>query len=181
MNTSFGFTLGCGITANNILSKPRFWTALCKLVNASSLELAFINGEIQSFLDNEGGNGRLKEERALLKQGLEDLQGMLGAMVGFLTSSQEDVRNLYKVGQNATRALMSAGDLMVGYLLLRQAKVALDKLDGNGLSAADRAFYEGKPAVARFFATTVLPELAARRATAEATDNALMDVKEASF
>ena len=36
----------------------------------------FINGEIQKFLDNEGGNGRLKEERALLKQGLEDLQGV---------------------------------------------------------------------------------------------------------
>ena len=54
-------------------------------------------------------------------------------------------------------------------------------LDGNGLSAADRAFYEGKPAVARFFALTVLPELAARRQVAEGIDNSLMDVSEAAF
>ena len=102
-------------------------------------------------------------------------------MFGQLMSGQEDVRNVYKVGQNATRALLSAGDLMVGYLLLRQASVALSKLDDNGISAADRAFYEGKPAVARFFTLTVLPELAARRQVAEAIDNSLMDVPEASF
>ena len=106
---------------------------------------------------------------------------MVAAMVGQLTSAQEDIRNLYKVGQNTTRLLLSAGDLLVGYLLLRQASVALDKLDENELPTADRAFYEGKPAVARFFALTVLPELAARRAVVESTDNSLMDVSEAAF
>jgi hypothetical protein len=95
-------------------------------------------------------------------------------------SGQEDVRNVYKVGQNTTRLLLSAGDLMVGYLLLRQASVALTKLEG-AVSEADRAFYEGKVAVAHFFATTVLPELAARKAITEATDNALMEVSESAF
>ncbi len=98
-----------------------------------------------------------------------------------LMASQEDVANIYKVGQNTTRLLLSAGDLLVGYLLLRQAAVALTKLDDNGLSDADRAFYAGKPAVARFFAQTVLPELAARRTVVESTDNSLMDVAEESF
>ena len=64
---------------------------------------------------------------------------------------------------------------------LRQAAVALTKLDGNGLSDADRAFYEGKPAVARFFALTMLPELSARKLIAESIDNSLMDVPEGSF
>ena len=59
--------------------------------------------------------------------------------------------------------------------------MALAALDGGSASARDRAFYEGKVAAARFFATSVLPELTARRAVAEATDNALMDVPEASF
>ncbi|MDT4910349.1 MAG: hypothetical protein QOI69_3590, partial [Pseudonocardiales bacterium] len=67
------------------------------------------------------------------------------------------------------------------YLLLRQAAVALTKLDSNGLSDADRAFYEGKPAVARFFAMTMLPELSARRAIAESVDNSLMDLPESAF
>ncbi|GLY48408.1 acyl-CoA dehydrogenase [Lentzea sp. NBRC 102530] len=151
-----------------------------KIIRDKGQALAFINGEIQSFLDNEGGNGRLKEERALLKQGLEDLQGMLGALVGFLTSSQEDVRNLYKVGQNSVRLLMTAGDVLVGWLLLRQAEVALQKLDGAP-SAKDKAFYEGKIAVASFFAKNVLPELSSRRKIAESTDNALMDIDESVF
>jgi hypothetical protein len=70
---------------------------------------------------------------------------------------------------------------MVGYLLVRQAVVALDALDRNGVSPADRAFYEGKAAVAHFFTQTVLPELAARRVVVESTDNALMDVAEEAF
>jgi hypothetical protein len=65
--------------------------------------------------------------------------------------------------------------------LLRQASIALTRLDGNRLSAAERAFYEGKPAVARFFALTVLPELAVRRTVTESTDNALMDLPDAAF
>ncbi|WP_439662288.1 acyl-CoA dehydrogenase [Lentzea sp. HUAS TT2] len=151
-----------------------------KIIRDKGQALTFINGEIQKFLDNEGGNGRLKEERSLLKQGLEDLQGMLGALVGFLTTSQEDVRNLYKVGQNSVRLLMTAGDVLVGWLLLRQAEVALEKLGGTP-SAKDKAFYEGKIAVASFFAKTVLPELTSRRKIAESTDNALMDIDESAF
>ena len=151
-----------------------------KIIRNKGQALGHINGEIQKFLDNEGGNGRLKEERALLKQGLEDLQGMLGALVGFLTTSQEDVRNIYKVGQNSVRLLMTAGDVLVGWLLLRQAEVALAKL-AEPVSAKDKAFYEGKVAVASFFARNVLPELTARRKVAESTDNSLMDVDESSF
>ncbi|HEV7204619.1 MAG TPA: acyl-CoA dehydrogenase [Jatrophihabitans sp.] len=152
-----------------------------KIVRNKGAALGFLSTEITSFLESIADEGRLKEEAAALKKALEDFGGIVGAMFQHLMSAQEDVANVYKVGQNATRLLMSAGDLMVGYLLLKQASVALTKLDGNGVSAADRAFYEGKPAVARFFATTVLPELAARRTIAESIDNALMDVPEASF
>jgi Acetyl-CoA dehydrogenase C-terminal like len=143
--------------------------------------LGALSAEVTSFLESIADEGRLKEESAALQKALEDFGGIVATMFEQLMSGQEDVSNVYKVGQNATRLLMSAGDLMVGYLLLRQASVALTKLDANGVSEADRAFYAGKPAVARFFATTVLPELASRRAIAEAIDNSLMDVDEASF
>jgi hypothetical protein len=140
-----------------------------------------VSAEIAQFLESIAEEGRLKEEREAVQKALEDVGGIVGAMTQQLMSSQDDVTNVYKVGQNTTRLLLSAGDLLVGYLLLRQAAVALTKLDGNGLSESDRAFYAGKPAVARFFAQTVLPELAARRKVAEATDNSLMDVAEESF
>jgi hypothetical protein len=151
-----------------------------KIIRDKGQALTHVAGEITAFLDSEAGNGRLKEERALLKQALEDVQGMLGALIGYLTSAQEDPRNIYKVGQHTVRLLMSVGDLLVGWLLQRQAEVALTALDGHP-SAKDTAFYQGKLAVAHFFATTVLPELSARRKVVESADNVLMDLDEAAF
>ncbi|MGI9063169.1 MAG: acyl-CoA dehydrogenase [Pseudonocardiaceae bacterium] len=151
-----------------------------KIVRDKGQAMGYLNNEIQTFLDAEGGNGRLKEERALLATALGDLQGMLAAMIGFLTSAQEDPRNTYKVAQQTVRFLMSAGDVVIGWLLLRQAETALHAL-GAEVSAKDRAFYDGKVAAASFFARNILPELTARRAIVEATDNALMDVPEDAF
>jgi alkylation response protein AidB-like acyl-CoA dehydrogenase len=152
-----------------------------KIVRDQGGALTGLLTEIGVFVEGEDGNGRLKEERGLLGTALADVQAMVGAMVGFLTSSGEDIRNIYKVGQNTTRLLMSLGDLVIGWLLLREAAVATAALDSGTASAQDRAFYEGKVAAARFFATTVLPELTARRLVTQRTDNALMDLPEASF
>ncbi len=74
---------------------------------------------------------------------------------------------------------MALGDLVVGWLLLRQAAVAADKVESA--STRDRAFYEGKVAAARWFAASVLPELTAKRAITEATDLSLMQLDEAAF
>ncbi|WP_116199423.1 acyl-CoA dehydrogenase [Amycolatopsis circi] len=151
-----------------------------KIVRDKGQALAYVAGEITKFIESEAGNGRLKNERALLKQALEDTQGMLGSLIGYLTSSQEDPQNINKVGQHTVRLLMSVGDLLVGWKLLQGAEVALAKLD-NGASAKDKPFYEGKLAVASFFAKSVLPELTSRRAIVEAADNALMEIDEAAF
>jgi hypothetical protein len=152
-----------------------------KIVRNKGVALGAVSAEIAEFLESIADEGRLKEERASVQKAAEDFGAMVAAISVQLMSGQEDVRNVYKVGQNTTRLLLSAGDLLVGYLLLRQAAIALTRLDGNGLSESDRAFYEGKPAVARFFAQTVLPELSARRVVVESMDNALMDVPEAAF
>jgi hypothetical protein len=152
-----------------------------KIVRNNGTALAAVSAEIAQFLESIAQEGRLKEEREAVQKALENIGAMVAAMVQQLASAQDDIANVYKVGQNTTRLLLATGDLLVGYLLLRQAAVALTKLDGHGLSDADRAFYDGKPAVARFFAQTVLPELAVRRLITEATDNSLMDVAERSF
>ncbi|SFW55164.1 acyl-CoA dehydrogenase [Amycolatopsis australiensis] len=151
-----------------------------KIVRDKGQSLAFVAGEITKFIESEAGNGRLKNERALLKQALEDTQGMLGSMIGYLTASQEDPQSINKVGQHTVRLLMSVGDLLIGWQLLKHAEVAIAKLDA-GASAKDVPFYEGKVAVASFFAKNVLPELTSRRAIVEAADNALMEIDEAAF
>ena len=75
---------------------------------------------------------------------------------------------------------MSTGDLLIGYLLLRQAMVAQTALD-SGARGVDADFYTGKLAVARWFARNVLPELTARRAVIESADLSLMEVPQAAF
>jgi hypothetical protein len=152
-----------------------------KIVRNKGGALGAVSAEISAFLTSIEDEGRLKEDGAALKQALDDVGGIVATMITALMSARDDTRNVYLVGQNTTRLLLALGDLLVGYLLLRQAAVALTRLDGTDVSAEDRAFYEGKPAVAHFFASTVLPELTARRAIAESVDNSLMDLDEAAF
>jgi len=151
-----------------------------KVVRDGGVALTWLASQIQATIDAEAGNGRLKEERALLAAALGDVQGMLTAMFGHLGAAQEDMTNLYKVGQNSSRLLLAVGDLVTAWLLVRQSEVALAALAG-AVSERDRHFYEGKLAATRFFCTQVLPRLAAERVIAEHTDNALMEVAEAAF
>src|SRR5690606_18831213 len=127
---------------------------------------------------SDAGNGRLKNERALLGKALDDVQGIVEPMVGWALASMENPKELYKVGLNATRLLMALGDLIVGWLLCRQAEVALTALGRGDVSDSDKAFYTGKVAAAQFFCQTVLPRLAADRATTEATTLDLMELPE---
>jgi alkylation response protein AidB-like acyl-CoA dehydrogenase len=151
-----------------------------KIVRNKGQALGFLAGEITKFIESEAGNGRLKNERALLKQALEDTQGMLGSLIGYLTASQEDPQSINKAGQHTVRLLMSVGDLLIGWRLLKHSEIAIAALDA-GASAKDVPFYEGKVAVASFFAKTVLPELTSRRTIVEGADNDLMDLDEAAF
>jgi len=151
-----------------------------KIVRDKGTALGHVSGEITEFIESESGNGRLKEERALLKQAMDDVQGMLGTLIGYLTESQDKPDNLYKIGQHSVRLLLSVTDLLVGWQLQRQAEVAIAALD-SGASEKDQPFYEGKIAAASFFAKTVLPELAARRKVVEGADNLLMELDEAAF
>jgi alkylation response protein AidB-like acyl-CoA dehydrogenase len=151
-----------------------------KIVKDGGVALTWLAEQIQSTIDAEVGNGRLKEERALLATALSDVQGMLTAMFGHLTAAQEDMTSLYKVAQNTSRLLLATGDLITAWLLIRQSEVALGALSGE-VSEKDRFFYEGKLAATRFFATQVLPRLTSERAIVENTDNALMEIDEAAF
>lgn len=150
-----------------------------KIVKDQGAALGHIASEIQGFLASEAGNGRLKVERELLATALDDAQAIVGHMINDLMSSQEDTRNIYKVGLNTTRLLMVLGDVVCSWLLLRQAEVALEKLAGD--PGKDKAFYEGKVAAAQFFAQQVLPKISGERAIAESTDLALMDLDEGAF
>ncbi len=76
-----------------------------KIIRDKAQALSHLAMQIQEFAKDLGATGgTLDTERELLGKGLEDVQGILGFMVGELMKSDprqegSDVTNLYKVGQ----------------------------------------------------------------------------------
>jgi alkylation response protein AidB-like acyl-CoA dehydrogenase len=151
-----------------------------KILRDNGEALSHLAGQIKEFTESDAGNGRLKAERALLAKALDDAQGIVNPMAGWALGSMEKPEEIYKVGLNTTRLLMALGDVVIAWLLCRQAEIALNRLGGE-VSEADQAFYTGKVAAAQFFCATQLPKLAAERAIAEATTTDLMELGEDAF
>ncbi|MFZ1164911.1 acyl-CoA dehydrogenase [Mycobacterium sp.] len=151
-----------------------------KIVRDKGVALGYVANEIEQFVKNEAGNGRLKAERALLATALADVQGMAATLTGYLMAAQENSAELYKVGLGSVRFLMSVGDLLIGWFLQQHAAKAIEALDA-GASGDDRAFYEGKIAVASFFAKNMLPLLTSTRQVIDTLDNEVMELDEAAF
>ncbi|MGN6599516.1 MAG: acyl-CoA dehydrogenase, partial [Actinomycetes bacterium] len=151
-----------------------------KLVRDKFQALTALGNEIAATaaVDDE-----LAPQRAALGRALQDVQGLVQLLGSWAGAAQSDPAEIYKVGLNTTRLLLAAGDLVIGWLLVREAEVALRALasEQSSPNAADRAFYEGKVAAAKFFAAQVLPQLTAQRKIAEATDCSLMDLPAAAF
>jgi len=147
-----------------------------KVVKDGGRSLGLLGKEIQAFA--ETGGVHAAEKQALLKA-LADLNGIIGVLVGHAMASQEKADEIYKVGLSTSRALMAVGDVIISWLLLRQADIAAEKLAAG--AGKDSDFYTGKIASAKFFVATVLPHITADRKIVEATDSTIMEIPESAF
>jgi alkylation response protein AidB-like acyl-CoA dehydrogenase len=146
-----------------------------KIVRDRGRSITILGKEIAKFA-SAGGN--LPEEKKALLKALEDVQAMIGHMVGVAMESQENPREIYKVGLNTSRLLMATGELIIAWLLLRQADIAQSKLVNAG---RDTEFYNGKIASAKFFVRSVLPHISVERAVVESETGEIMDISESAF
>jgi alkylation response protein AidB-like acyl-CoA dehydrogenase len=142
--------------------------------------LQHLVGLIEAFLGRDDLRPELAEAASVLGAALKNLQGMAGALTGYLFGAQDDARELYRVGLASVPFLLAVGDLLIGWLLLRNAQIALTALDAEPADA-DRAFYRGKISVAKFFAKNLLPRLGAEQQIAESIDLTIMDLREEAF
>jgi alkylation response protein AidB-like acyl-CoA dehydrogenase len=150
-----------------------------KIVKDQGQALSHLKDEIHAFLAEETGGAALAASRRHLAAAAADLEGMANTLFGQAAKAMADPRQIHVAGQSTTKFLLAAGDVVIGWLLLRQAAVALAK--SAGAPARDVPFYTGKVAAASWFAKNVLPQLSAQRAVVEAADLALMDVPEEAF
>ena len=157
-----------------------------KIVKDKGQALGYLASEIQAVRRERGrqrsaqGRARAARARASTTRRRSSARCSSDLMSANPADENGDIKNIYKVGLNTTRLVYVLGDLVVAWLLLRGAEVALEKLGGD-VSASDKSFYEGKVAAAQFFARNVLPKLAGERAIAENIDDSIMELDESAF
>jgi alkylation response protein AidB-like acyl-CoA dehydrogenase len=149
-----------------------------KIVRDHGQALQHVTAQITKTIDNIDES--LKPQAALLQTALEDVTAMTGALTAYLMSAAQHPTDIYKVGLGSVRYLLAVGDLLIGWRLLAQADVAEAAL-ADGPSTSDEAFYQGKAAVAGFFAKNMLPKLAGVRAVIESIDDEVMRMSEDAF
>ncbi len=149
-----------------------------KIVRDKGVALGHISGLVKQFTESDPDS--LTAEKALLGTALADVQAMAATLTDHLMAAQQNPKEIYKVGLGSVRFLHAVGDLIIGWLLLRQAAVAQSALAGD-VSDSDRLFYTGKVTVASWFAKNQLPLLSGVRAALGNLDNDIMELDEAAF
>ncbi|WP_224249287.1 acyl-CoA dehydrogenase [Hyalangium gracile] len=145
---------------------------LRKLARDGGATLQGLLAQVRQTAESDLGGKQLEAERAALGKALGDLETMLGTLMGKLGES------LYHVGMQGNRVLMSVAEVVIGWLLVRHAAVALERTKVN---PGDKAFYAGKLASARWFCKEVLPGIAHAARMVEQSSLDLMEVPEEAF
>jgi hypothetical protein len=149
-----------------------------KVARDGGATLTALGGQIAAEVGRAGGGpggDRLAEPRERLGRALGELQRAIQALMA------RNAESVYHTGLHGNRILYALGKVVVGWRLIHNAAVALERLEEGGLTEEDRAFYEGKVTAARFYAREVLPEVTLARVVVEGSSTELMEVDEAAF
>ncbi len=146
-----------------------------KIVKDRGRAIGMLAKEIGKFTES---GGDLSAEKAMLAKALEDTNAIMAKLIEFAMASEEKATEIYKVGFNTSRLLMSVGEVIIAWLLLREADIAIAK---SGNAGRDADFYAGKISAAKFFVRTVLPHISSERMVVESENGDLMNVAESAF
>jgi hypothetical protein len=144
-----------------------------KVAKDGGATLQGLMGRITQTLESNEGGDALKDERAMLGEALTSLQTGLGALMEKLGES------VYHVGLQGNRVLFALSEVVIAWLLVRHAAVALEKK--KTATGPDVPFYEGKIVSARFFCREVLPNVALAMSHVQKSSLLAMEVPEDAF
>jgi len=144
-----------------------------KIARDGGATLLALMEEITATARETGSGDALADERKALLAAIEDVQGIFGALMGKVQES------IYHGGLQVNGVLFALSETVIAWLLVEHAALAIEK--GAEAKGADKAYYEGKVASARFFCRNVLPHISATRKIIEASALDLMELDEAAF
>jgi len=128
--------------------------------------------EIQEFISSKKIIEEISRDLSLLEEAVADIK----SLVQLYNKSRENNNDL--VPLTATAFLDCCGEVAVAYLLLQQADIALQKVEGLSEDHRDYQFYMGKVATAQFFARNFLPAIKGRMRVVEVGDLTAATVNE---
>jgi len=147
-----------------------------KLGQKGGANLRGFLGDIAGFVKANREAPQWKDAIGTLAAAMETLQG---TAMRFLGWSHGGKMEMVPLAANAFLEMMA--ETAIGWLLLEGAMVAEQAAAALPEGHADRAFYAGKQAAARYYAMNVLPGVANRAAIIGREDRAVLDIAEESF
>jgi hypothetical protein len=151
-----------------------------KVIRDQRGALDHLLSQARAFVDSGAVHPSLHDSTALLSTAVADIDAIVATFTDLLLKSSSEPRYVYRIGLQAVPFLLGLADLLIGWLLLHHADIALRTL-AQQPSPRDQAFYRGKVVAAKFFASTVLPRLSALRSTVENDDLTVMEISEDAF
>jgi alkylation response protein AidB-like acyl-CoA dehydrogenase len=136
--------------------------------NGGANARAFL-GDVQAFTSKHKEHPVLGASVAKLAKAQEAVAGTAMKFMMWGSQGKADQVPLY-----ANRFLNMMAETTLGWLLLEQAVIALDKLEGA--NAAEKPFYEGKRYAAQYFASSVLPNVLNHASAINTEDRSALDV-----
>jgi alkylation response protein AidB-like acyl-CoA dehydrogenase len=156
-----------GIQANDLLGR--------KIVMRGASAFQALIDEIQSVIASakgiDGLSGYAADFGVILDKFIET-SGLLRARLN---------ENGYLAYSWATPYLSVAEDIAVAWMLLSQAVVATEKLKAGGALEADVLFYESKIRTAKFFVSSVLPQVVGKLDAINKNDDTILEIEDKYF
>ncbi|MFO0610294.1 MAG: acyl-CoA dehydrogenase [Polyangiales bacterium] len=132
--------------------------------------------DVMGFVAAHSEHPELGESVKRLGAAAEALQGVTLKLQGWFMSGQVSL-----VPLASTRYLEMMATVVVSWLLLDAARIALEKLPGLGAEHPDHAFYTGKKFAALYYARNVLPSVQAIAGVLDLADTSALDIPDAAF
>ena len=145
---------------------------LRKIARDGGVALRELLGRIRATVDGLTADGPLSVERRALREALGELEAAFSALLAKLRESP------YHAGLQGNRVLFALAEVVIGWLLIRHADVALRRREEN---PTDRDFYAGKLCSARWWCRNVLPSVGLTRHLVESSTLELMAMANGCF
>lgn len=131
--------------------------------------------EIEDTVNKKIKSDVFENEYKVLGESLRSFRNVMNSMMAKISIS------LYYIGLHGNNILFSLGEIVIGWLLLKQGEIALNKLEDDKISQKNKFFYKGKISSVLFYYAQIMPEVFKREKVINNDIMNLMDIDDLEF